>query len=69
MSQTPIHSRAKDVPLTLTEIAAATVVLGAGPVCVATVQRRLRTGWNRAADLIVHIRGADALPAVARHLL
>jgi DNA segregation ATPase FtsK/SpoIIIE-like protein len=36
------------------------------PVCVATVQRRMRIGWNRAADLIAHIKGEDALPAVAR---
>lgn len=62
-------ARAKDVPFTPAEISAATAILAAGPVCVATVQRRLSIGWNRAADLVGHIKGAEALPAVARHLV
>lgn len=62
-------ARAKDVPLTPAEISAATAVLAAGPICIATVQRRLSIGWNRAADLVGHIKGTDALPAVAQHLV
>jgi DNA segregation ATPase FtsK/SpoIIIE-like protein len=69
MGQHDIHARAKDVPLTEEEIQEAGVLLEKGPVCVATIQRRLRIGWNRAADLIAHIKGPEALPEVARHLL
>jgi hypothetical protein len=63
------HARAQDFPLTPAEISAATQILESGPVCIATVQRRLAIGWNRAADLVAHIKGADSLPLVARHLV
>ena len=64
-----IHARAADVPLTRDEISRATVILDSGPVCVANLQRRLAIGWNRAADLIAHIKGVDSLPAVARRIM
>lgn len=63
-----IHARASEVPLTPDELAAAGKVLADGPACVSTVQRRLRIGWNRAADLVAQLKGLDALPPVARKL-
>lgn len=62
-----VHARASDIPLTEDEIIRATQILAVGPVCVSTLQRRLQIGWARAADLIEHILGYDALPDVAKH--
>lgn len=64
-----VHARAHQVPLTPSEIAAATAVLSSSGLCVATVQRRLRIGWNRAADLVMHLRGYEALPEVAKRIM
>jgi DNA segregation ATPase FtsK/SpoIIIE-like protein len=63
-----VNARASEIPLTNDELQAAAKVLASGSVCVSTVQRRLRIGWNRAADLIAELKGLDALPAVARKL-
>lgn len=69
MDSHKIHARAQQVPLTSVEIAAASAVLASSPLCVSTVQRRLRIGWNRAADLVMHLRGYDALPEVAKRIM
>lgn len=53
------------VPLTEEEIAQATEIIKDHAVCMATLQRIMRISWSRAADLIEHIIGRDALPAVA----
>jgi len=52
-------------PLTSDEIERATSILDKDGVCVSLLQRKMQIGWNRAADLIEHIKGRDALPAVA----
>jgi len=62
-----IRERASEVPLTTEEIQAATAHLEKRGICVASLQRTMRIGWNRAADLIEHIKGRNALPAVARN--
>lgn len=62
------NARAQAVPLSADEIRAAEQVIARDGICVATVQRRLAIGWNRAADLIAHIKGVAAVPKVARHL-
>lgn len=53
------------VPLTVGEIQEATAILDKHGVCVATLQRKMRIGWNRAADLVERIKGRNALPSVA----
>lgn len=62
-----MHARAADAPLTNEEIDTATQILSGRPACVATLQRRMRIGWNRAADLLEHIKGTEALPEAARN--
>ena len=57
--------RASAVPLTSAEIQEATAILDERGICVAILQGRMKIGWSRAADLIEHIKGRDALPAVA----
>lgn len=63
-----VHARASEVPITRDELAAAALVLNSRHACVSTVQRKLRIGWNRAADVVVALKGVDALPPVARKL-
>ena len=60
-------ARAAVVPLTPEELQQAEQLLAEHGVCVANLQRRMRIGWNRAADLIERLRGHDALPPVAQH--
>lgn len=63
-----IHARASEVPLTEAEITTARNLLAQFPICVATLQRRMRIGYARAADLIVAVKGFDLLPNVAKKL-
>lgn len=63
-----IHARTNAFPATTSEIIAVEQILATHAVCVATVQRKLRIGWNRAADLIAQVKGVDALPDVAKRL-
>jgi len=60
-----ILENASVVPLTCKEIKKATDILDTYGICVATVQIKMQIGWNRAADLIEHIKGREALPSVA----
>lgn len=62
-----VLQRAAEVPLTAEEIAEATAYLETHGCCVASLQRTMRIGWLRAADLIEHIKGREVLPAVARN--
>ncbi len=64
-----VLQRAAEVPLTPEEITEATLYLETHGCCVASLQRTMRIGWSRAADLIENIKGREALPAVARNRL
>jgi len=61
-----ILGRAALVPLTEQELADAKHVIESDGICIAHIQRRLRIGWNRAADLAEAIIGLNALPDVAK---
>lgn len=58
-------SAASSVAFSGEEIRTATALLDEHGVCIARVQRKLKIGWNRAADLVEHIKGREVLPAVA----
>ncbi|MGF6440425.1 hypothetical protein [Paraburkholderia youngii] len=58
--------RAAIVPLTESELAEAQRIIDAGGLCIANIQRKMRIGWNRAADLAEAIAGRDRLPDVAK---
>lgn len=60
-----ILDNASIAPLTDEEVKEATAILDKKGVCVASVQIKMQIGWNRAADLIEHIKGREALPPVA----
>jgi hypothetical protein len=62
-----ILERAAFVPLTASEIDQARQIISFDGVCVAHIQRQMRVGWNRAADLAEAIVGIDALPDVAKN--
>lgn len=62
-----ILERASVVPLTADELEQARQIIVFDGVCVAHVQRRMRIGWLRAADLTEAIVGYDGLPEVAKH--
>jgi hypothetical protein len=61
-----ILERASVVPLTTDELVIASGIVQTDGVCIAHIQRRMRIGWNRAADLAEAIVGHDALPEVAK---
>ncbi|RQR11333.1 hypothetical protein DF026_17170 [Burkholderia stagnalis] len=61
-----ILERASLVPLTAQELADARQIINSDGVCVAHIQRQMRIGWNRAADLAEAIVGCDKLPDVAK---
>jgi hypothetical protein len=61
-----ILERAAAVPLTQDELANAAGIIKSRGVCIARIQRDMRIGWNRAADLAEAIVGFDALPDVAK---
>lgn len=60
-----ILDKASVLPLTCEEIKEATAIIDKQGICVATVQFKMQIGWNRAADLIEHIKGRESLPAIA----
>lgn len=60
-------TRSAPTDLTEQELRAAREVIKSDGVCIAHIQRQLRIGWNRAADLAEAIVGWDALPEVAKH--
>lgn len=61
-----ILERASLVPLTPQELADARQIINSDGVCVAHIQRQMRIGWNRAADLADEIVGRDKLADVAK---
>lgn len=61
-----ILERAALVPLTREEIEEARDIIEDTGVCIANIQRRMRIGWCRAADLAEALVGWEALPEVAR---
>ena len=58
--------RAATIPLTESELAQARAIIDTSGLCVANIQREMRIGWNRAADLAEAFVGVDALPEGAR---
>ena len=58
--------RASTVPLSPEELVIASDIIGTDGVCIAHIQRRMKIGWHRAADLAEAIVGRDALPEVAK---
>ncbi|MBN3761188.1 hypothetical protein [Burkholderia sp. Ac-20365] len=66
MTHMGILERAAVVPLTEQELAEADRIIAFDGLCIAHIQRKLRIGWNRAADLAEAVVGFDALPEVAQ---
>ncbi|CAE6793010.1 hypothetical protein R70006_04935 [Paraburkholderia domus] len=61
-----IREPAEIVPLTAAELDDARRIIAFDGVCVAHIQRQMRIGWNRAADLAEALVGREALPEVAK---